>query len=426
MYLRDVASAKFLARWSAARNEEERKKLAATADSDDAMGQGHGYQGRLDAEGGFRFEGVSPGIYELQLRPVATPATGFLGVRLDCAKCHQHPSEKWSQRDFYSFAAYFGRIGRKGPGISAPISGGEEFIYASEGPSGKRRGGPVRHPLTGEEMTPTPLLGQPMEIAPEDDPRVKLADWLTGKENPFFAKVIVNRVWADLMARGLVDPVDDLRDTNPPSNPALLEELAVHFRSNGHDLKKLIRTIVTSYVYSLSSSPKERNIGDTRNFSRHYRQRLRAEVLLDAVTDITGLSERFDAMPAGSRAMQAWTVRGESNFLDSFGRPDPNQDPPCERTSDTTVVQALHLMNAPGIASKITSDQGRAAQMAASKMTSAELVEELYLLAYGRPPSEAERTASATRFAKPGAKRREAIEDLMWALLNTPEFVFGD
>ncbi len=346
----------------------------------------------------------------------------FLGVRLDCAKCHQHPSERWSQRDFYSFAAFFGRVGRKGQGISAPISGGEEIVFAGDG----KRSGPVKHPLTGEEMTPTPLLGQPLEIAPEVDPREKLAEWVTAKENPFFAKVIANRVWADLMARGLVDPVDDLRDTNPPSNPALLDELAADFRANGHDLKKLIRRITTSYVYGLSSLPGDRNIGDTRNYSRHYRQRLRAEVLLDAVTDVTGVAEKFDAMPGGSRAMEAWTVRGTSPFLDSFGRPDPNQDPPCERTTDTTVVQALHLMNAPNLTRKITADDGRAAKLAASKRTPAEIVEELYLLAYCRLPTAAETAACVSRFEKTGAKRREAVEDLMWGLLNTPEFVFGD
>src|SRR5262249_47069057 len=149
-----------------------------------------------------------------------------------------------------------------------------------------------------------------------------------------------------------------------------------------YDLKKLLRTMTTSHVYGLSSLPGERNAGDTRNYSRHYRQRLRAEVLLDAVSDITGVPETFAAMPAGSRAMQLWTVRSQSVFLDSFGRPDPNQDPPCERTADTTVVQALHLMNAPGLHRKLTSDAGRAAQLAASKKTPAEIVDELYLLVY--------------------------------------------
>src|SRR5690606_4406934 len=163
----------------------------------------------------------------------------------------------------------------------------------------------------------------------------------------YFAKVIVNRVWADLMGRGLVEPVDDLRSTNPPSNGPLLDALAQHFREQKYDLKKLIKTIMTSHVYSLSSLPNKRNVSDTRNYSRHYRQRLRAEVLLDAVSDITGIPADFSAMPPGSRAMELWTVRSQSIFLDSFGRPDPNQDPPCERTSETTVVQALHLMNSP-------------------------------------------------------------------------------
>ncbi len=343
----------------------------------------------------------------------------FLGVRLDCAKCHQHPSEKWGQTDFYSFAAFFSRIGRKGVGISAPISGGEEVMFVKEA-------GSVKHPLTGQELPPTPLLGSPLTIPADQDPRAVLADWVTSKDNPFFAKVIVNRVWAEMMGRGLVDPVDDLRDTNPPTNAALLDALAADFRQNGHDLKKLIRTIAFSHAFALSSTPTDTNVSDTRNYSRHYRQRLRAEVLLDAVSDVTGVAESFDAMPNGSRAVEAWTVRFDSKFLDSFGRPDPNQDPPCERTSDTTVVQALHLMNAPGLAAKITSDRGRAATLADSKKAPAEIVEELFLLAYNRPPTKEEAELCVSRFDKKGATRRTATEDLMWALINTPEFVFID
>jgi hypothetical protein len=343
----------------------------------------------------------------------------FLGVQLDCAKCHQHPSEKWSQTDFYSFAAFFSRIGRKGVGISAPISGGEEVMFVKDA-------GGVKHPLTGQELLPTPLLGVPLTITADRDPRVVLAEWATAKDNPFFAKVIVNRVWAELMGRGLVDPVDDLRDTNPPTNPALLDALADDFRKNGHDLKKLISTIAASHAFALSSQASDTNVADTRNYSRHYRQRLRAEALLDAVSDVTGVAEKFDAMPEGSRAMEAWTVRFDSKFLDSFGRPDPNQDPPCERTPDTTVVQALHLMNAPGLAAKITSEKGRAAKLAEGKKTPAEIVEELYLLAYNRRPNREEAELCVSKFEKKGTTRRTATEDLMWALINTPEFVFID
>ncbi|MFO0799399.1 MAG: DUF1553 domain-containing protein [Gemmataceae bacterium] len=344
----------------------------------------------------------------------------FLGVRLDCAKCHHHPFEVWSQDDFYSFAAFFGRIGRKGTGISAPISGSEETVYTATTP------GNVKHPLTGRTMTPTPLLGKALDIPPDQDPRDVLAAWATAPDNLFFAKVIVNRVWADLMGRGIVDPVDDLRATNPPSNPELLDALAADFRTNGYDLKKLIRTITTSYVYGLSTAPNDRNAADLRNYSRHYRQRLRAEVLLDMASDVTGVPERFDAMPPGSRAVEVWTARSPSEFLDSFGRPDPNQDPPCERTSDTTVVQALHLMNSPNLHRKVTADAGRAAKLAASDKAVSAVVEYLYLLAYCRLPSDTEKAAAVRRFERPGATRRTSTEDLMWALLNTPEFVFND
>lgn len=349
----------------------------------------------------------------------------FLGVRLDCAKCHHHPFEVWGQDDFYSFAAFFGRIGRKGVGISAPISGGEEAIHLGTG-TGRRNGSTVKHPVTGKEMTPTPLLGKPLDLAPEKDPRDVLADWVVAPENPYFAKVIANRVWADLMGRGIVDPVDDLRATNPPSNPALLDALAKDFRANKCDLKRLIRTICTSHAYQLSTAPNDRNASDLRNYSRHYRQRLRAEVLLDMVSDITGVPEKFEAMPLGSRAIEVWTARSQSVFLDSFGRPDPNQDPPCERTTDTTVVQALHLMNSPNLYRKVTADDGRCATLANSKKSVAEIVEELYMLAYCRYPTDTERANAVKRFDKKGATRRTAAEDLMWALINTPEFVFND
>ena len=341
----------------------------------------------------------------------------FLGIRLECAKCHHHPFEVWSQEDFYSFAAFFARIGRKGTGLSPPISGGEEMIFTAAA-------GSVKHPLTGKVLSPRPLFGKAPEVAADQDPRRVLADWIVSDQNPYFTRVQVNRLWAELMGRGVVEPVDDLRASNPPSNGPLLDALAEHFRKEKYDLKKLQRAIMTSYVYGLSSLPKERNIGDTRNYSRHYRQRLRAEVLLDAVSDITGMPETFAAMPQGARAMQLWTVRSQSIFLDSFGRPNPNEDPPCERTTDTSVVQVLHLMNSPRLHAKVTGDGGRAALLAAGKKTPVEIVEELYLLVYSRMPKEDERRIALRLFEN--SPRRDATEDLLWALLNTPEFVFKD
>jgi hypothetical protein len=342
----------------------------------------------------------------------------FLGIRLECAKCHHHPFETWGQDDFYGFAAYFARLGHKGVGLSPPISGGEEMIFAAAK-------GTVTHPSTGAVVAAKPLFGSAREPAPGEDLREALADWMLSPENPFFAKVAANRLWAELMGRGLVDPVDDLRMTNPASNEALLTALAEHYRELAFDTKRFMRTIMTSYVYGLSSVPGERNLADTRNYSRHYRQRLRAEVLLDAVSDITSVPETFAALPAGSRATAIWSHRVESLFLDAFGRPDANQDPPCERTGETTMVQALHLMNSPNLHRKVTSDEGRAAKLAASDRSVDALVEELYLLAYSRVPTGEEQQVGRDWFSS-ASDRRQATEDLLWALLNTPEFLFKD
>jgi hypothetical protein len=341
----------------------------------------------------------------------------FLGIRLECAKCHHHPFEKWSQEDFYSFAAYFARVGRKGTGLSPPISGGEEVVLTA-------KSGSVSHPLTGEVLAARPLFGEARQAKEDEDPREVLADWMLSEDNPYFGQVMANRVWAELMGRGLVDPIDDLRATNPPSNGPLLEALAVEFRRQNFDVKQLIRTIATSYLYGLSSDPNERNVADNRNHSRHYRTRVRAEVLLDAISDITDVPESFSAMPAEARANQIWTHRVSSLFLDTFGRPDANQDPPCERTGEATVTQTLHLMNAPQLHRKVTSDTGRAASLAASDMPPEQIVEELYLRVYGRLPDAEELEIGRRLFAEQDVSRRQATEDLLWALLNTAEFVF--
>ncbi len=343
----------------------------------------------------------------------------FLGVRLECAKCHHHPFEVYGQDDFYGFAAYFAKIGRKGVGISAPISGSEEFVFA--GPSGQ-----VTHPLTGAVMTPRPLFGEAPSLEGVEDPREVLAAWITADANPYFAKTASNRVWADLMGRGLVEPVDDLRGTNPPTNPELLEALAERLRQGKYDLKVLIRWIANSHTYALSSVPNDRNAADQRNFSRHYRQRLRAEVMYDTLAEIVGVKERFAASPPDARSKELWTVRVDSQFLDAFGRQDPNQDPPCERNTEPTIVQALHLMNSNQLFSRVTSDEGRAAKLAATELSPADLVAELYLSIYGRLPTAEENAYAVGEYQAAGAVRRQVTEDLMWALINTPEFVFKD
>jgi len=343
----------------------------------------------------------------------------FLGIRLECAKCHHHPFEVYGQEDFYSFAAYFAKLGRKGTGISAPISGSEEFIFAGDK-------GTVKHPLTEEVLEPKPLFGAATDVSKVDDPREVLADWITSPDNKFFAQTMANRIWADLMGRGLVEPVDDLRATNPPINAPLLTALGDDFAKNGFDIKQLIRRIVLSEAYRLSSQPTERNIVDTRAYSRHYRQRLRAEVLFDSITRITGVAQDFEAMPPESNAREIWTHRIDSQFLDAYGRPDPNQDPPCERMTDPTVVQTLHLMNSEELYTRIASDKGTAAALAGSDKTPEQIVDELYLAIYARRPTVDESRVAVDLFSEEGVDRRKLTEDIMWALINTPEFVFKD
>lgn len=338
----------------------------------------------------------------------------FLGIRLDCAKCHHHPFEKWSQKDFYSFAAYFSQIGRKGTGLSPPISGGEEIVFFSGN-------GSVSHPVTGEKLPPTPLFGDG-GVAEGEDPREALAKWMTSPQNDFFAKVQVNRVWQQLMGRGMVEPVDDLRSTNPPTHPELLDALAKHFQESGYNVKELIRTITASRAYATSSEANETNSGDRLNYSRHYRKPLRAETLMDAIADVTETPSSFGGMPPDSRAIQVWSHRVDSMFLDTFGRPDENQDPPCERIEDMTVTQSLHLMNDREIDSRIRNDNGRAARLAKSNLSAEEIADEIYLAAYSRLPDAEEKTYAATLINTAGDKRREAIEDLLWAIVNSPEF----
>jgi len=378
---------------------------------------------RIVTASGSSFEQGPSTIFRDHREPIEiAPVVGqlFLGIRLDCAKCHHHPFESWGQDQFYEFAAFFTRVGRKGTGLSTPISGSEEIVFTA-------KSGSITHPSTGVVLPPKPLFGEaPVSDDPEVDPRQALARWMTAPENRYFAKVMANRVWGDMMGVGIVDPVDDIRATNPPSNGPLLEALADDFREHGYDVKHLIRTIAASSVYALSSEPNERNVADVRNFSRRYRQRLRAETLLDAVVDATGVPDSFDASPPRSRATATWTARIPSQFLDTFGRPDPNQDPPCERTTDTAVVQALHLMNSPGVHEKLTSDGGRVAELAKGGKSPREIVEEAYLVCYARRPSEEEAGVAESLFAEPGKDRRAAAEDLFWALMNSPEFVFKD
>ena len=342
----------------------------------------------------------------------------FLGVRMECARCHHHPNERWSQEDFYQFAAFFGQLGRKGQGISAPISGESEHIWFAPG-------GTVRHPVSNEAMKPKALDAPAEQLDPKHDPREALAAWVTRPDNAFFARAAANRVWAELMGRGIVHPVDDFRASNPPTNPALLDALAKDFADHGYDLKHLIRTVMRSRAYQRSSVSDARNARDTRNFSRWYRRRPAAEVLLDAVADVTGVRDTLQGAAPDGRAVRAWNYRIDSDFLDAFARPNASADPPCERDPTGSVVQALHLMNSSQLAGKLSGAGGRAAALAASPRAPAEIVTELYLAAYARFPTADELAVATGAFAEPGATRQSATEDVLWALLNSAEFVFN-
>ena len=342
----------------------------------------------------------------------------FLGTRLECAKCHHHPSEKWGQDDFYQLAAYFGPVKQKGAGLSPPISAGTETFYFAPG-------GGVKHPVSGATMKPRAPDGPWVADDFPGDPRRALADWLTSRDNPFFARAAVNRAWGHFLGRGLVHPVDDFRASNPCVNAELLDALAADFAGAGYDWKHLVRTMLNSRIYQLSTEPNDTNVTDTRAFSRGYRRRLRAEVVADALSDVTGVPDTLAAMPSGGRAMQAWSYKIESHLLDAFGRPNSSSDCPCERDASLSVVQSLHLMNSRALQAKMSDPKGRVHRLAEGGGTPDDVVTQLYLVTLARKPSARELATARAAFEAPGATRKTATEDVFWALINSPEFLFN-
>jgi len=325
----------------------------------------------------------------------------FLGVRLECAKCHNHPWEKWTQDDFYGFAAFFARVGIK------------EVYENDENATQYMEEGFVEHPKTKQLVTARFLDGGTVRDEQDKDIREDLVAWMTSPRNPFFAKTIVNRVWKHFMGRGLVEEVDDFRVTNPPTHPALLDALARDLADHGYDLRRLMRLILTSRAYQLSAEPNGSNRDDTMNYSRFLIRRLPAEAMLDAMSQATGVPEKFAGYPPGTRAMQLYSGAG-GYMLASFGR--LNRDIICERDSQPDMAQTMHLIAGSTIEKKVG---GAKLDWA---MTDEELVERLYLSALTRRPSEAERSAVFTRIAQ--GNRKAAYQDLLWALLNSKEFLY--
>jgi len=339
----------------------------------------------------------------------------FLGVRLQCAKCHHHPYERLSQSDYYGFAAYFARVASKNS-AEFGIFGGETVVVVN--PSGE-----VSHPRSGAIMKPTPLGGESVEHA--DDRRIALASWLTAADNASFARNIVNRYVAFLLGRGLVEPVDDLRSTNPPSNPALMDLLVAELRGSGFDVRRLMRFIMTSRLYQLDSQPTAGNAADER-FSSHYRvKRLGAEALLDAIDEATGVRTKYPNLPLGTRAIELPDAAAANTnpFLVTFGKPKRASVCECERTPDENLAQALHTLNGDIVATKVADGAGRVAKLLAAGTPVPACVEELYLATLSRPPSPLE-AADAAEIVAASPSPAEGLQDLLWALINSKHFLF--
>ncbi len=334
----------------------------------------------------------------------------FLGMRIQCANCHHHPYEKWSQDDYWGFAAHFARLGQKQGAVA-----NENAIFV-------RKDGGMNQPRTGRSMKPKPLGAPETEFVRGEDPRQSLVDWMTNPENPYFARAIVNRMWAHFLGLGLVEAVDDMRVTNPPTNPELLNALAKDFIAHKFDLKHLIRTIMNSRTYQLSSAPSPFNAKDRQNYARYFPRRLAAEVLSDAVDAATGSSERFGGFPAGTRAIDLPDEAINSYFLDVFGRSQRETACECERSKAPNLAQLLHLMNSPETQNKISN--GRVERMIKEKLPDEEIARELFLWAFSRQP-KADELDAVLGHVRSATNKKAAFEDVLWSLLSSKEFLFN-
>jgi hypothetical protein len=318
----------------------------------------------------------------------------FLGVRIACAECHHHPFDRWKQSDYYGMTAFFST-------------------------------GTTTHPRTRKPVFAHALGAEMPAADPTGDRRLVLADWMTRPDNPYFARNLANRTWAWLLGRGLVEPVDDVRATNPPSNPELLDALAKYLVENKYDVRKLVKFITASRVYQTSVTPNATNEKDERNFSRAYFKRPDAEVLLDMVCQALGVPEKFAGSPGVTRAVQLWDSKARHDFLKLFGRPSRVSACECERTREPSVSQVLNLLNSPAIQAKLTHEGGTVARVVREQKDDAKLVEELYLTFFARLPSADETAIALKHLKKYANNRRAAAEDLAWALLNSTEFLFN-
>ena len=336
----------------------------------------------------------------------------FLGVRIECAQCHHHPFEKWGQQDYFAFAGFFTGVKQKKMGAQAQKIG--------DGP-----GQDLTHPRTLQKVPTAGLGAAPIMVGEDLSRRAALAQWMTQPENPFLARMLINRLWAHYFGRGLADPVDDMRSTNPASNEPLLNMLAERFVEEGFDVKKITKFILTSRVYQLSVEVNQSNELDEQNFSHARWKAMPAEVLLDAISQATGVNESFNGWPDGYRAIQIWDNRMPNYFFRIFGKPQRVSVCECERGTEPSIAQALHLMNAPETMTKLRSRQGAVRRLVESNLSEADIVDELYLSTLSRFPVAEERELMVSVFEEPASNRQTAVEDILWTLINTREFVFN-
>lgn len=377
-------------------------------------------------QGGGNFFVLHKDVAELS----ESTAVTFMGMSITCARCHNHPLEKWTQDQYWSMANLFSRVGMKNGDRT-----GEVLLQANTT-------GDALHPRRNIAMPPTPLDGEAMSLDSIADRRAHFVSWLTSPKNPYFAKAMVNRVWKNFMGRGLVEAEDDLRETNPPTNRELFDALSADFVGHEFDVKHLIRTIVNSAAYQRSAKSVKGNEADDRFYSRYLIRRMSAEVLLDALAQVTNVPTPFNLVytgveggtagtnnyPEGVRALQLPDSRVASQFLDAFGRPDRQQTCSCERQQDSTVGQALMLNNGQSLNDKLRSPKSRVAGYIAKNTPDAEVIREVFSLALHRDPTaeESRRLANAmVEYEKTPKGRREAIEDVFWAVLTSREFIFN-
>ncbi|MFT4587860.1 MAG: hypothetical protein ACI8QF_001958 [Limisphaerales bacterium] len=368
----------------------------------------------LLASSGPTFKNPAANYYKLETQILATSenvAQVFMGMRIQCAQCHNHPFDRWTMDDYYSFAAFFTQVGRKR---------GEDprdtIVYNSGG-------GEQKHPVTKKNSKPKFLGGEYPEIKAGQDRRAILAEWIASPKNPYFARNLVNIVWAHFMGRGIIEPVDDVRISNPPSNPELLDELARRFSESNYDFKQLTRDICSSRTYQLSTQGNASNESDTQNFTKGSIRRMRAEVMFDAINNVTENTEKFSRMERGKGAVQIYDGRVSNYFLSTFGRAKRDSVCSCEVVMDPSLSQALHLLNGDTVNNKVVSG-AVVKKLLAAKKTPREITDELYLRTFARKPTAAE-WVKLEPFFKDEKKLETTLNDLFWSLLNSKEFMFN-